>query len=185
MIDFTCNGVNFAVLERQLPAGEIDRSVFLEYASPLDVGASAVRDKCRTAMSRAVCIASRSDRRRHEAVLRLSETPFPSREPEDMTKILSEQTGDFLRFCRVVCNENSTEVEWVDLGRAKSLVSMYVDLPVEQRPFWQAYCTQEPFETSGWNADERVPARLKQGFRAQGIQTGPVVFVPSRRRTEV
>jgi choline dehydrogenase len=48
MIDITSNGVNFAVLEGQLLAGEIDRSAFLERASLPGVGvseAAAVADK--------------------------------------------------------------------------------------------------------------------------------------------
>src|SRR4029077_10416987 len=43
---------------------------------------------------------------------------------------------------------------------------------------WQAYSTQAPFHISDWNADERVPAGLKQGLAAQGIEIGPLVFVP-------
>jgi PAS domain S-box-containing protein len=118
---------------------------------------------------------------RYEAVLRLSEALSACREPEELTTILSEQLGeflDFLQFYIVVYKENSTEVEWAVLGPEKSLVSVYSDVPVEERPSWWAYATQEPFHTADWNADERVPARLKQSLAAKGVEIGPLVFVP-------
>ena len=64
------------------------------------------------------------------------------------------------------------------VGREKSLVAAYADVPVQQRPSWQAYTTQEPFHIHDWNTDERVPARLKEGIAAQGLDVGPLVFVP-------
>ena len=119
--------------------------------------------------------------RRYEAVLRLSEALSKCREPEDLTKILSDQLREFLEFLQfyiIVYKENSTEVEWAVVGREKSLVAGYADVPVEQRPSWQAYTTQEPFYILDWNTDERVPARLKEGIAAQGLDVGPLVFVP-------
>ena len=89
--------------------------------------------------SGAVGIPQRSDGRRYEAVLRLSEALSLCREPEELTKILSEQMAgflDFLQFYIVVYKENSTEVQWAVLGREKSLVSVYADVPVQQRPSW-------------------------------------------------
>ena len=132
-------------------------------------------------MSGAVGFARGSDGRRYEAVLRLSEALSSCREPEELTKILSEQLVEFLDFFQfyiVIYKENSTEVEWAVLGPEKSLVSVYADVPVQQRPSWRAYSTQEPFHIADWNTDERVPARIKQGLAAQGIQIGPLVFVP-------
>ena len=64
------------------------------------------------------------------------------------------------------------------VGREKSLGAGYADVPVEQRPSWQAYTTQEPFHIHDWNTDERVPPRLKEGIAAQGLDVGPLVFVP-------
>ena len=128
-----------------------------------------------------VGISRRSDGGRYEAVLRLSEGLSSCREPEELTKILSEQMGeflDFLQFYIIVYKENSTEVEWAVLGREKNLISVYADVPVQQRPSWQAYSTQAPFHISDWNADERVPAGLKQGLAAQGMEIGPLIFVP-------
>jgi formate hydrogenlyase transcriptional activator len=55
---------------------------------------------------------------------------------------------------------------------------VYADVPVQQRPSWQAYSTQTPFHISDWNADERVPAGLKQGLAAKGMEIGPLIFVP-------
>lgn len=121
------------------------------------------------------------DRRRYEAVLRLSEALSRCEEPEDLTKVLSEQLREFLTFLQfyiVVYKENSTEVEWAVVGREKSHVAAYADVPVEQRPSWQAYATQEPFHIRDWSSDERVPARLKRGIAAQRLDVGPLVFVP-------
>ena len=126
-------------------------------------------------------ILSRGDGRRYEAVLRLSEALSVCPEPEDLTKILSEQLReflDFLQFYIIIYKEKSSEVEWSVVGREKSLMAAYADVPVEQRPSWQAYTTQKPFHIRDWNTDERVPARLKQGIAAQGLQVGPLVFVP-------
>ena len=132
-------------------------------------------------MSGDAYIQPRSDGRRYEAVLRLSEALSVCIEPEDLTKILSEQLHeflDFLRFYIIVYKEESSEVEWAVVGREKSQIAAYADVPVEQRPSWQAYSTQEPFHIQDWNTDARVPARLKQGITAQGLEVGPLVFVP-------
>ena len=64
------------------------------------------------------------------------------------------------------------------VGSEKNLISAYADVPVQDRPSWRAYATQEPFHIADWDADERVPARLKQGIAAQGLHIGPLVFVP-------
>ena len=64
------------------------------------------------------------------------------------------------------------------VGSEKSLISAYADVPVQERPSWRAYAIQEPFHVADWDADERVPARLKQGIVAQGLNIGPLVFVP-------
>jgi PAS domain S-box-containing protein len=132
-------------------------------------------------MSGDAYISPRSDGRRYEAVLRLSEALSVCPEPEDLTKILSEQLREFLAFLQfyiIIYKENSTEVEWAVVGREQSLVAAYAGVPVEQRPSWQAYTTQEPFHIRDWSTDERVPARLKQGIAAQGLDVGPLVFVP-------
>jgi PAS domain S-box-containing protein len=126
-------------------------------------------------------IQPRSDGRRYEAVLRLSEALSVCTEPEELTKILSEQLHeflDFLQFYIIVYKEKSSEVEWAVVGREKSLMAAYADVPVEQRPSWQAYATQEPFHIHDWSTDARVPARLKQGIAAHGLDVGPLVFVP-------
>jgi PAS domain S-box-containing protein len=126
-------------------------------------------------------ILPRSDGRRYEAVLRLSEALSVCTEPEELTKILSEQLSeflDFLQFYIIVYKEKSSEVEWAVVGREKSLMTAYADVPVEQRPSWQAYTNQEPFHIHDWSTDARVPARLKQGIAAHGLDVGPLVFVP-------
>src|SRR5579863_3243648 len=126
-------------------------------------------------------IPPRTRRSRYEAVLRISEALSACRETEDLTRILSEQLREFLDFFQfyIVCyKENSTEVEWAVVGSEKNLISAYANVPVEDRPSWRAYAAQEPFHIADWTADERVPARLKQGIAAKGLQIGPLVFVP-------
>ena len=128
-----------------------------------------------------VSVWARCAARRYEAVLRISETLSACREPEDLTRILSEELREFLDFFQfyiIVYKENSTEVEWAVVGSEKSLISAYADVPVEERPSWRAYATQEPFHIANWDADERVPPRLKQGIAAQGLEIGPLVFIP-------
>src|SRR5579863_9590348 len=128
-----------------------------------------------------VSVPPRSTGRRYEAVLLLSEALSECREPEDLTKILSEQLRgflDFLQFYIIVYKENSDDVEWAVIGRERGLVAGYADVPVQQRPSWQAYATQEPFHIHDWKTDERVPTRLKEGIAAQGLDVGPLVFVP-------
>src|SRR5579863_4214552 len=128
-----------------------------------------------------VSLQERGEGKRYEALLRISEALSACREPEDLTRILSEQLGeslDFFQFYIIVYKENSTEVEWAVLGAEKSLISAYADVPVEDRPSWRAYATQEPFHIANWEEDERVPPQLKQGIAAQGLEIGPLVFVP-------
>jgi PAS domain S-box-containing protein len=119
--------------------------------------------------------------RRYEAVLRLSEALSQCREPEDLTTILSAELREFLPFLQfyiVVYKENSDEVEWVVVGREKSLIAAYANVPVQERPSWQAYKTQEPFHIREWETDERVPAQLRKGVADLGLDQGPLVFVP-------
>jgi PAS domain S-box-containing protein len=119
--------------------------------------------------------------RRYDAVVRLSEVLSQCRDPEDLTTILPEQLRgclDFQRFHIVIYKENSDEVVWALLGREKSLVMAYTDVPVRERPSWQAYATQEPFHVSDLQTDERIPESLKKGIADVGLDIGPLVFVP-------
>src|SRR2546426_11148901 len=112
-----------------------------------------------------VRIPPRSDGRRYEALLRLSEAMSACREPEELTKILAEELREFLEFLGfyiVVYKKNSTEVEWAVLGEEKSLVSAYSGVPVEERPSWRAAATQGPFDIVERTADERGPQRRQE-----------------------
>ena len=132
-------------------------------------------------MSPEISIRTSDTGQRYKALLRISEALSACREPEDLTSILSDHLREFLDFFQfyiIVYKENSTEVEWAVVGSEKSLVSAYANVPVQERPSWRAYATQEPFHIADWDADERVPARLKQGIAAQGLEIGPLVFVP-------
>jgi hypothetical protein len=85
-------------------------------------------------MSSHASIPQRTDGR-YEALLRISEALSLCTEPEDLTRILSEQLCeflDFLQFYIVVYKENSTEVEWAVVGCEKNLVAAYADVPVQQ-----------------------------------------------------
>jgi signal transduction histidine kinase/ligand-binding sensor domain-containing protein len=91
--------------------------------------------------SRDVFAASSSEGRRYEVVHRLSGVLSPCREPDDLAKILYEELREFLEFLRFYINfyrQNSTEVEWAVVGQEKSLVAGYANVPVQQRPSWQA-----------------------------------------------
>jgi hypothetical protein len=132
-------------------------------------------------MSEEVRLDTLSAERRYDAVLRLSEVLSQCREPDDLTKVLSEQLHDyieFLQFYIVLYKQDSDEVEWAVVGREKSQSVSYADVPVRDRPSWQAYSTQQPFYIRDWSTDERVPARLKKGIADQGLDVGPLVFVP-------
>ncbi len=132
-------------------------------------------------MTRDVYIPVCTDERRYEAVVRLSEVLSACQDSEELTKVISDELHEFLAFLQfyiIVYKESSTEVDWAVVGREKSLAGAYADVPVEQRPSWQAYTTQEPFHIQDWSADERVPARLKAGIAAQALEVGPLVFVP-------
>ena len=118
---------------------------------------------------------------RYEAVLRLSEALSQCRDPEDLTTILSEELPEFLTFLQfyiVVYKENSDEVEWAVVGQEKSLITAYANVPVQERPSWQAYTTQKPFHIREWDTDARVPAQLRKGVADLGLDPGPLVFVP-------
>jgi formate hydrogenlyase transcriptional activator len=128
-----------------------------------------------------ICGSPKDFGRRYEAILRLSEALSRCQEPEDLTEILSEELREFLtvlQFYIIVYKENSTEVEWAVLGQEKNQIASYADVPVQQRPSWQAYITQEPFRIDDWKTDQRIPARLKDGVASLGLDVGPLVFVP-------
>src|SRR5579862_5616211 len=132
-------------------------------------------------MNGGASIPARPKRSRYDAVLRISEVLSTCRDTEDLTRILSEQLREFLDFFQfyIVCyKQNSTEVEWAVVGSEKNLISAYADVPVQDRPSWQAYAAQQPFHIADWDTDERVPSRLKQGIAAKGLRIGPLVFVP-------
>src|SRR5579863_5528234 len=119
--------------------------------------------------------------RRYEAVVHLSEALAVCNEPEEVTKILSQELReffDFFEFYVIVYKQNSTDVEWAVLGPEKSQVATYAGVPVQERPSWRAYAMQEPVFVADWNADVTFPARLKEQLAGQGIQVGPLVFVP-------
>jgi hypothetical protein len=59
-------------------------------------------------------------------VLQISEALSACQEPEDLTRILTEQLRRFLNFLQfyiIVYKEHSTEVEWAVLGLEKGLIS--------------------------------------------------------------
>jgi PAS domain S-box-containing protein len=127
------------------------------------------------------CAPSQVAGRRYEAVLRVSEALSQCREPEEITTVLAEELREFLTFLQfyiVLYTENTDDVEWAVVGREKNIATTYADVPVQERPSWHAYKTQQPFHIRDWVTDERVPANLKKGVAAQGLEVGPLVFVP-------
>lgn len=118
--------------------------------------------------------------RRYEAVLRLSKTLSVCAEPEDLTKILSERLRDFIAFLRfyiVVYKENSTGCR-MGCGGQREEPSGCLQGCASRAATHLAYTTQEPFPIRDWSADDRVPEHLKQGIAAQGLEFGPLVFIP-------
>ena len=112
----------------------------------------------RPSASGAIGIPRRSDEGRYEAVLRLSEAPFlvPSaRGTDEDPPGANRRVPRLPPVLRHRLQKNSTEVEWAVLGGEKSVISVYADVPVRQRPSWQARSTQTPFHISDWNADKR------------------------------
>jgi hypothetical protein len=94
---------------------------------------------------------------RYDALLRISEALSACGEPEDLTSILSDHLRDsleFFQFYILVYKENSTDAELAVVGSEKSLNSAY--------------------------ADERVPARLKQGNAV--FKSDRWFLYPSRHR---
>ena len=51
-------------------------------------------------------------------------------------------------------------------------------MPDQELPSWHAYNTQEPFLIRDLDTDARVPAQLRKELQAQGLEVGPLVFVP-------
>ena len=98
-----------------------------------------------------------------------------------MTTILSAELRELLRVLAVLHRRLQGKLRRSRMGcsRArKRLVAAYANVPVQERPSWQAYKTQEPFYIRDWDTDERVPANLKKGIADQGLDVGPLVFVP-------
>ena len=122
-----------------------------------------------------------NSKRRYESLLRLSEVLSQLRDPEDISTVLSEQLREclkFLRFYIVVYEENSEETGWAVFGQEKKLVAVYANTPVQQRPSWQAYATQEPVYIRDWDTDPRLHVPLKQGIVDHGLDIAPLIFVP-------
>jgi hypothetical protein len=122
-------------------------------------------------MSPEISIRASDTGQRYEALLRISEALSACRDPEDLTRILSEQLGEFLDFFQfyiIVYKENSTEVEWAVVGSEKSLISAYADVPVQERPSWRAYATQQ-FDLKTFRSTY-ASRTLRTGFDVRTVQ---------------
>jgi GAF domain len=121
-------------------------------------------------------IASLSDTRRYEAVVRISEAIAACREPEELATTLADEIGKFLNFDHlyfVVLKENSKEIEYILWGKGPIPL---VDLPMEERPTWAAINSRDPQHTPDWDAEERFP-RFKEYAKKIGL--GSSIRVPS------
>jgi PAS domain S-box-containing protein len=115
--------------------------------------------------------------RRYQAILRLDKALSKCRTPEDFAAILSEQMRDclqFLKFYIVVYGEEFNEELWAVTGELECITN----LPVQHRPSWRAYASQEPFYIRDWDTDETVPAILKQQISDQRLHPSSLLFVP-------
>ena len=122
-------------------------------------------------------LAQGADARRYEALLRISQALSLCREPEELSRVLSERLREFVPFDYldlIIFKENSIEIEWHLIGEEQF---PYRDVPIEETSTWHVYHTQEPVYIADWSVDSRFP-----GFRRQleqsGLQVGSVLRVP-------
>jgi formate hydrogenlyase transcriptional activator len=126
-------------------------------------------------MGRDPVIASLSDTRRYEAVVRISEAIAACREPEELATTLADEVGKFLNFDHlyfVVLKENTKEIEYLLWGKGPIPLP---DLPMEELPTWAAINSRNPQHTPDWDAEERFP-RFKE--YAKKIRLGSSIRVP-------
>src|SRR5580704_5251371 len=129
-------------------------------------------------MSIAAVTLAEINKRRYDAVLRISEALSACARPKDLAKILAEELGQILPFeylSVVVLKENSHEIEHHGWGKAAFPVP---DLPVDKLLTWHVLNNQEPLHITDWSTDERVPVQLKDAVRSIGINVGSVLLVP-------
>src|SRR5579859_101512 len=117
-----------------------------------------------------------TDAERYEALLRISEALSVCREPEEVSRVLTDRLRELIRFDFIdvlIFKENSNQIEWHLIGAGTS----YRDIPIEETSTWHVYQTQEPVYIEDWNADTRFPA-LRRVAEKYGLQVGSVVRVP-------
>jgi len=120
---------------------------------------------------------SATDAQRYEALLRISETLSTCREPEELSRILSDQLRGLIPFDYfdvLVFKEDSDEVEWHVMGDREAPC---FDVPIEETHGWHVYQTQEPLYIADWNADARFPP-LKRLLEKKGFKVGSTIRVP-------
>ena len=118
-----------------------------------------------------------TDAERYEALLRISESLSVCREPEELSRVLTERLRELIRFDYLdllVFKENSNQIEWHLIGAGQL---PYPDVPIEETSSWHIYQTQEPMYIADWSSDVRFPGfrRLAEKY---GFQVGSVVRVP-------
>jgi formate hydrogenlyase transcriptional activator len=128
-----------------------------------------------------VSISPRIGTQRYETVVRISESLSayrqPDRRPEELAKVVAEHLSKVLAFDYLdvtVFKENSKEIEWRAWGKGHLACP---EVPMEERPTWHVYDTQEALHIADWGSDERFP-RAKELARNLGITRGSVVRVP-------
>src|SRR6201998_3073370 len=120
-------------------------------------------------------IASQSDTRRYEAIVRMSEAIAACREPEQLATTLADEIGKFLNFDHLyltVLKENSKEIEYLLWGKSPIPSP---DLPMEELPTWAAINSRDPQHTPDWDTEGRFP-RFKE--YAKKIKFGSSIRVP-------
>jgi formate hydrogenlyase transcriptional activator len=120
---------------------------------------------------------SAKDARRYEALLRISEALSACHEPEELSRVLTDQLRELFRFDylnMIIFKENSDEVEWRVTGDGQFPC---FDVPIEETQSWHVYHTQEPLYIADWSADVRFP-RLKQLLEEIGVGLGSAINVP-------
>jgi len=122
-------------------------------------------------------VALRTDAQRYGALFRISEALSACGEPDELTRVLTDQLRELISFDHLdalIFKEDSNEIEWRGWGTEPIA---FPELPVEETSTWHVFRTQEPLHVADWNADDRFPW-AKRLLDNAGVRIGSVIRVP-------
>jgi len=132
-------------------------------------------------MSRDACIPPPTNERGHELCLNTGSPSAVRRTggpddgpPQTGTGIPRFLTVLYRRYARRMPRKSNGPC-WVErrVMRLHTLTRR-----MKKRVSWQGYSIQKAFHTREWRIDERLPARMKHGIAAGGLNVDPFVFFP-------